>query len=203
MSIAKNIRNLRKSHGLTQTEFGKIAGVSDKAVSTWETGAAEPRMGAIQQLADYFSITKSEIIEDPDALNIAGSTHSHTLPMLDTGTGDADVPSDRLTQHTFCIDDSVDADFCMHIESETASGESHIFFIRKVTKPSDGRIYAVLLGSDRKPLVRMINRAGDTYVLTSCDTMMPPVILKCGDVSIIGEVTGVFRHIGRQDTVII
>ncbi len=64
MSIAENIRRLRLQHGLSQAELGAIAGVTDKAVSTWETGAKEPRMAAIQKIADHFHISKSQIIED-------------------------------------------------------------------------------------------------------------------------------------------
>ncbi len=64
MSIGDNIRRLRLRHGLSQAELGAIAGVTDKAVSTWETGTKEPRMGAIQKIADHFHISKSDIIED-------------------------------------------------------------------------------------------------------------------------------------------
>ena len=64
MGISENIKILRERYGLSQKELGQIAGVSDKAVSTWEQGLKEPRMGAIQKLADYFSIRKSDIIED-------------------------------------------------------------------------------------------------------------------------------------------
>ena len=64
MGISDNIRILRERHNLTQAEFGAIAGVSDKAVSTWENGTAEPRMGAIQRIADHFRLTKSALIED-------------------------------------------------------------------------------------------------------------------------------------------
>lgn len=64
MSIAYNIKKLREDHGLSQAEFGAIAGVSDKAVSTWELGIKVPRMGAIQKLADHFGIPKSHIIDD-------------------------------------------------------------------------------------------------------------------------------------------
>ena len=64
MSIAENIKRLRLAHGMSQAEFGAIAGVTDKAVSTWETGAKEPRMSAIAKLAEYFQIQKSDIIED-------------------------------------------------------------------------------------------------------------------------------------------
>lgn len=65
MSISKNIKKLRLEHNLSQKEFAKIAGVSDKAVSTWENGTKEPRMGTIQKIAD-FGIKKSDIIEDND-----------------------------------------------------------------------------------------------------------------------------------------
>lgn len=67
MSIAENIKNLREKHNLTQAQFGEIAGVSDKAVSTWEKGTAEPRMGAIQKIAQYFNISKGSIVDDEEA----------------------------------------------------------------------------------------------------------------------------------------
>lgn len=63
MTIGDNIKALRERFDLTQAQLGEIAGVSDKAVSTWENGANVPRMGAIQKIADYFGIPKSEIIE--------------------------------------------------------------------------------------------------------------------------------------------
>ena len=64
MSIGDNIKKLRESKGLSQVELGKIAGVSDKAVSTWENNIKTPRMGVIQKLSDYFGVSKSDIIED-------------------------------------------------------------------------------------------------------------------------------------------
>ena len=64
MGISENIKILRERYRLSQRELGQIAGVSDKAVSTWEKGIKEPRMGAIQKMADYFGIQKSNIIEE-------------------------------------------------------------------------------------------------------------------------------------------
>ena len=64
MSIAENIKRIRLEHGLSQAELGKIAGVSDKAVSTWELGIKVPRMGAVEKMANYFGIAKSVIVDD-------------------------------------------------------------------------------------------------------------------------------------------
>ena len=52
MSMSEKIKSLRKLYNLTQSEFGKIAGVSDKAVSTWESGIKSPRMGNITKICD-------------------------------------------------------------------------------------------------------------------------------------------------------
>lgn len=72
MSIAINIKRIRENLRLTQADFGKIAGVTDKAVSAWENGLSEPRMGAIQRIADHCGLKKSDIIEnDFDVQTIA------------------------------------------------------------------------------------------------------------------------------------
>ena len=64
MPIGENIKRLRIMHGLSQKELAQIAGVSDKAVSTWENGTKEPRMGAVQKITGYFGLKKSNLIED-------------------------------------------------------------------------------------------------------------------------------------------
>lgn len=64
MSIANNIKALREKYGLTQEQLGQIAGVSGKAVSTWELGVKVPRMGAVEKIANHFGITKSQILDD-------------------------------------------------------------------------------------------------------------------------------------------
>ena len=71
MSIGENIKRLREEHNLTQREIGEIAGVSDKAVSTWELGVKEPRMGAVQRLAAYFDVPLGTLLEDRPAHNTA------------------------------------------------------------------------------------------------------------------------------------
>ena len=78
MTIGKNIKRLRTFHGLSQKELALIAGVSDKAVSTWENGSKDPRMGAIQRIADHFGLKKSSLIDD-DGLDITLSP-SPVLP---------------------------------------------------------------------------------------------------------------------------
>lgn len=64
VGIRENIIALRSLYDITQEELAGIAGVSRGAVSQWEGGFSEPRMGAIQKIADHYNILKSNIIED-------------------------------------------------------------------------------------------------------------------------------------------
>lgn len=64
MGISENIKILRERYHLTQDDLAEIAGVTNKAVSTWELGSKDPRMGAIEKIASHFGIKKSNLIED-------------------------------------------------------------------------------------------------------------------------------------------
>ena len=64
MGIKENIKKIREMYGLTQQDLADIAHVTNKAVSSWESGNAEPRMGPIERIAQRFNLKKSNIIED-------------------------------------------------------------------------------------------------------------------------------------------
>lgn len=87
--IGNNIKKLRETYKLTQADLGKIAGVSDKAVWTWENCTAEPRMGAIQKIADYFGIPKATLIDDSETI-----THPNRIPVL--GSIPAGIPIEAI-----------------------------------------------------------------------------------------------------------
>ncbi len=64
LSISANLKKLREKYDLTQQDLADIAGVTNKAVSAWETGLKEPRMGAIEKIANRFGLKKSNLIEE-------------------------------------------------------------------------------------------------------------------------------------------
>ena len=84
MSIGRNIKNLRTRYGLLQKDIANIAGVSNKTVSAWEKDRIAPRMGAIQKLADYFGLKKSDIIEpsELDGLEDTISVNSEETKLI-------------------------------------------------------------------------------------------------------------------------
>lgn len=56
-SIGKTIAELRKSMGWTQVELAGKLGVSDKAVSKWESGGGFPEITQLPVLSEIFGVT--------------------------------------------------------------------------------------------------------------------------------------------------
>ena len=56
MGIADNIKAIRDKYDLTQRELADVAGVTENAVSKWENGYSEPRMGAIERIAACYGL---------------------------------------------------------------------------------------------------------------------------------------------------
>jgi transcriptional regulator with XRE-family HTH domain len=62
--LGDTIYRLRKEKGLSQDELGKLVGVSNKAVSKWETNEANPDITLLPLLAKTFGVTADELLTD-------------------------------------------------------------------------------------------------------------------------------------------
>ena len=62
--FSSNLNKLLNEHNKTQKEVANAIDVSPQTFNTWCKGIALPRMGKVQMLADYFSILKSDLIEN-------------------------------------------------------------------------------------------------------------------------------------------
>lgn len=168
MSIGENIKRLRESHGLTQVQLAEIAGVTDKAVSTWENDMKTPRMGALQRIADYFGIAKSDIIEDaksvlpefshPDILPVT----RRRIPLLGTIACGEPILAEADVDTFAVVGKAVECDFALRCKGDSMIGarifDGDLVFIRKQDYVDDGSIAAVLL-DDEATLKRVYHLA--------------------------------------------
>ena len=181
MGIAENIKRLRLANGLTQNEFGKIADVSDMAVSQWENGRATPRMGAVQALADYFGINKSEIIDDdapssplPHGARRMMSGGAAYLPVRRMGTVHAGDPTDEAEDDaTVMVPEDVALahpdGFVLRVEGDCMDRripEGYDVVVDPTREPAQGSVVVVEL-EDGRAVMRRWLRGGQTLVLAA------------------------------------
>ncbi len=60
-SISKNIALFRKSKGYTQEQLGELLGVTNRAVSKWESGVSMPDIILLPKIAQALDITLEEL----------------------------------------------------------------------------------------------------------------------------------------------
>ena len=193
MSIAENIRRVRNSNGLTQEEFGKIAGVSGMAVSQWENGRAVPRMGAVQALADHFGINKGEIVDDghfkpKEAHEFDSGARPAFLPLFGrVHAGDAQEPE--------LLDDSVPgpwqiavahpSGYFLKVEGNCMSKvypEGCFILIDPAREPKNGSVAVVSIDGEDY-VMRRLYRTSRTVVLSpdSWDDCYEDIVIRSND----------------------
>lgn len=159
MSIAENIKNLRKKFDLTQDQLGEIAGVSGGAVSTWERGTAEPRMGAIQRMSDYFNISKSEIVDDAETT--ATKATGVAIPIISNIVAGmpADAYEDPQGYEEISFELAKTGDFvCLRVKGDSMAPviqEGDLVVVRQQNDVDSGDIAVVRINGDEATLKKV------------------------------------------------
>ena len=173
MSMGKRIKYLREREGLNQTALGKIIGVSDKAVSAWETDKKIPRMGKLQAIADHFGVPKSYIIDGdqfegtlsgivPPSGGLTQTTHAHRVPRIGTIACGRPIFAQENIECYDMIPTWIHCDFSLTCKGDSMIGagiqDGSIVFIKQQEVVEQGQIAAVLIdGEATLKRVRYIN----------------------------------------------
>lgn len=62
--FSRNLRRQLKNANVLQKDVARAIGVSTGTFADWCNGKLYPRMDKLQALADYFGISKSDLVED-------------------------------------------------------------------------------------------------------------------------------------------
>ena len=68
--FARNLSKYIAESGKSKREIARDLGVSPSGLCDWTAGRAYPRIDKIQSLAEYFGITKSDLVEEEHALGM-------------------------------------------------------------------------------------------------------------------------------------
>lgn len=81
IDVAQNLKQLRKKHGYTQQELANILKVAKTTVSTWERGAAKPRMDVARQLANLYGVTLGQLVGETNLTESKSSNTTNQEPI--------------------------------------------------------------------------------------------------------------------------
>lgn len=68
--MAKNIKRYMDLNGKTRSDMCKDLGIKYTTLTDWLKGNTYPRIDAIEKMANYFGISKADLVEDPENINV-------------------------------------------------------------------------------------------------------------------------------------
>ncbi len=188
MTVADNIKAIRNIFNVTQRELAEVAGVTENAVSKWENGYAEPRMGAVEKIAACYGLSKLNIIEDggmdnfdpvtrkerpaiPGAVPIAPSPAAYLPVMGNIHAGAAEEPcvySGEMAQVPAWVEREHPNAFLLKVEGDCMDRvypEGCMVAIDPDAEAVSGCVAAVQI-DDTDFVMRRYIRTADTLVLS-------------------------------------
>lgn len=62
-NVGLKIKELRKAHNMRQSELADKLGISNKTISSWESGRTEPALDMIKKVCDIFGVTYNVLLD--------------------------------------------------------------------------------------------------------------------------------------------
>lgn len=191
MSIGGNIKFLREKAGLSQVDFAKMFGVTDKAVSTWENETRIPRMGVIEKIAAAFGVTKSQILdEEMDSSlpsNIILLPKMNKVPLVgQIACGTPILAEENITDYVD-LPAHIRADYALTCKGDSMIGagiqDGDVVYIRQQPEVENGQIAAVIVNDDNEATLKRFYRIGDTVTLNPENPKVAPLIFVADDIN--------------------
>lgn len=199
MEISRKIYLLRTESGLTQSEFAKIAGVTDKAVSAWEQGKRDPKIKYIKPVCNHFGIDVNSFIDETSDIyksslpsNITPLAPMKKVPLVGQIACGTPILAEQNITDYIDLPGHIRADFALTCKGESMIGagiqDGDIVYVRQQEEVENGQIAAVMVGSDEATLKRVYVENNIIQLVAENPSIPPKVFF--------GEDTNQIRIVG-------
>lgn len=180
--ISANLKRL--AHGRTQQQISDETGIPVSTLSGYFAKRSTPNAGAVQKLADYFGVNKSDI--DPRYGSVSNNLEPVTctikIPLLGTiACGDPILAQENVAEYIVEPANHLPSGKLFYLRAKGQSMEPTIkdgslVLIRVQPRVEDGEIAAVLFTDDNEATLKRIKRAGPTVILMPDNREYEPII---------------------------
>jgi repressor LexA len=177
-------------YGIDRNQLCETLGFKYSTVSEWLSAKKYPRMDKIEQLAEYFGVKKSDLIEDstPNAEIISTGENIYKIPLFNSvsagfGTYACSDIVDYIPLHITNLVD-VPEMLCIKVTGDSMYPkieDGDIIVVRKQDSVDSGSIAVVILDGE-EGFVKRIVYGRDTIELQSINPEYAPKVFKGADV---------------------
>ena len=169
--MAKNIRLYMAKAGVNQTEICNTLGIKMPTFSDWVNAKTYPRIDKIELMANYFGISKADLVEEHTAtsetFNNIFPVEKKRFPLLgEIACGEPIFANEDRESYVMAGTD-IDADFCLRAKGDSMIGarilDGDIVFIKETNVVDNGDIAAVAV--DDEVLLKRFEYAKEENIL--------------------------------------
>lgn len=204
----EQLKQLRATKGLTQSEMADLLGITQPAYNRYESGKRKLDPDTLSKLADYFEVSIDQLLgKQLMAFSTLGSLVANEvetfkpvriqrLPLL--GNIAAVKPIFANEEHEMMVETEIRADFCLKVVGDSMIGagimDGDVVMIRKQPMVQNGEIAAVLI--DDEATLKRFYKTDSLITLISEKPAYPPIVYKPEDgrdILILGKAVGLSR----------
>lgn len=162
MEMSRKIYLLRTENNLTQSEFAKIAGATDKAVSSWEKGTRSPKLQYIKPICEYFGIDVNTFIDESNDVYKSGLPagaipldlqSQHRIPILGRIAAGMPLYAEQNIEGYTLTDLNGGAEyFALRVSGDSMNAiginDGYLIIVRRQEEVENGEIAVVMVGDE-------------------------------------------------------
>lgn len=178
--LAANFRALMKSKNVTQSEVSRALDVPQPTVSSWANATKYPRIDALQKLADYFGVLRSDLTSDGKE---QVTPKSFPVPILGEIACGTPIFAEQNTEgYIYETSQNVGDGKHFYLKAKGKSMEptipdgSYVLF-RYQNVVENGEIAAVLMENENEATLKRVKYVGDFVMLMPENNEYNPMIV--------------------------
>lgn len=184
--FASNLNYYMQINGKTQTDLMKDLGLKTATISSWCNAQKLPRMGKIEQLAKYFGIHFTKLIEE--RIDVKNESEIVQIPLLSSYTDSYMYSIDNYFVKNLFINETIPLNsFGLIAQDDSMApllSTGDIAIIERNTNFISGKIY--LLINHNISIVRKILKTDNGFELQALNPYYP--VENASDIKVIGRV---------------
>ena len=197
--MAKNINKYMKLNKISRNKMSDALGVSYSTLSDWVNAKTYPRIDKIEMMANYFGVSKSDLVEDKQTVDTVQITTAPVLSKVSAGM--PMYSEENIVDYIYLPAHEVKAGkevFGLVVEGDSMNQEfkeGDIVIVEKDSIVENGEIGVVMVNGYNATL-KQVKYVQDSIVLmpkSDNPAHDPQIYNKDDEVKIIGKVVGMHR----------
>lgn len=178
--FSKKLKKLLKNKGISQSQMSREIGIAVATINSWMMAEKYPGLKNQQRLAEYFNISRQELLSDEV---VETTPRTKRIPILGSvACGKPMFCEENVEGYVYDYSEKITDDNYFYLRTKGDSmmptiPNKALVLIRPQSIVENSEIAAVVVGQERELTLKRFKKEGNTIVLLPDNSAHPPIII--------------------------